>query len=104
MKKQFLFIFLSGLLLITISYVQILHKVIVEEGIANTIITECGEEPNEKSAEENSRETDQDEDSFKLVEIIALSAVSSHAGSRNLNYSFGLLTHYPEIVSPPPQS
>jgi hypothetical protein len=88
-----------------VSYVQIFHKM-SDKNIrleAATDLNADAEEGAEKTSEENSRETDQDEDSFKLVEIIAMSATNSLSSSRNQNYSFGLLTHYPEIVSPPPQ-
>lgn len=105
MKDRVSILLLSVLLLMAVSYVQIFHKM-SDENIhveTTTDLNSDAGEGEEKTSEENSRETDQDEDSFKLVEIIALSAANSHAGYRNLNYSFGLLTHYPEIVSPPPQ-
>jgi hypothetical protein len=105
MKDRVSILFLSVLLLMAVSYVQIFHK-ISDENIrveAATDLNTDAEEGAEKTSEENSRETDQDEDSFKLVEIIGLSAINSNAGSKNVHYSYGLLTHYPEIVSPPPQ-
>jgi hypothetical protein len=105
MKDRVSILLLSLLLLLAVSYVQIFHKMsdeITRVEAAADLNTDA-EEGAEKTSEENSRETDQDEDSFKLVEITSLSVVNSHAGSRNANYSYGLLTHYPEIVSPPPQ-
>jgi hypothetical protein len=104
MKKHFLLICLSGLLLITVSYVQILHKILVKEGVTNTVLTDCGEEPIEKSSEENTRETDQDEDPFRIGEMMMVSSENSQINSKNENYSLGLLGYYPEIVSPPPQN
>jgi hypothetical protein len=105
MKDRVSILLLSTLLLMAVSYVQVFHKMLNEnikvEIVAN--VNTDAEEGAEKTSEENARETDQDEDSFKLVELIAMSAVNSLSDSRNENYSFGLLTHYPEIVSPPPQ-
>jgi hypothetical protein len=105
MKDRVSILFLSFLLLMTVSYVQIFHKM-SDENIrveAAIDLNADAEEGAEKTSEENSRETDQDEDPLKLVEIIALLAVNPHAGTKNVNYSFGLLKHYREIVSPPPQ-
>lgn len=104
MKDRLSILFLSVLLLIAVSYVQIFHKM-SDENIrveAAIDLNADAEEKAEKTSEENSRETDQDEDSLKL-EIIALLAVNPHAATKNVNYSFGLLKHYREIVSPPPQ-
>lgn len=87
-----------------VSYMQVFHKISNEHirTEATTDVNTDAEEGAENTSEEN-RETDQDEDSFKLVEKIAMSAANSLSAIRNENYSFGLLTHYPEIFSPPPQ-
>jgi len=105
MKDRVSILFLSSILLMAVSYVQIFHNM-SEENIrveAAIDLNADAEEGAEKTSEENSRETDQDEDPLKLVEIIALLAVNPHACTKNVNYSFGLLKHYREIVSPPPQ-
>jgi len=103
MKNRFYLILISGLLLITVSYAQILHKVIVKENIINTVPADRGEESSEKSSEENTRETDQDEDAFRLIEMILTDSSVSLRSSKNEYCSVDPSGHNPEILLPPPQ-
>jgi len=106
MKDRGYILFLSAFLLIAVSYGQVFHKILkdnrflVEE---TSDINDDVEEGTEKSSEENTREADQDEDSFNLLDSIALSSINSLSDSNDENYLFGLSGFNPEIVSPPPQ-
>ncbi len=104
MKNRFYLFFISGLLLITVSYAQILYKVIVKENIINTIPADCGEESAENSSEENTRETDQDEDAFRLIEMILTDSSLSLRCSKKDYSPIDPSGHNPEILLPPPQA
>jgi len=104
MKNRFYLVFISGLLLITVSYTQILYKAIVKENIINTIPADCGEESAENSSEENTRETDQDEDVFRLIEMILTDSSLSLRCSKNDYSPIDTSGHNPEILLPPPQA
>lgn len=106
MKNRIYILFISSLLFVTVAYTQVLHKIITKQNHSFVLTDTNGdaEEPIEKtSSEENTREIDQDEDSFNLNETIMLSIENSLSDSKNQNYSFGMSGFYPEIVSPPPQ-
>jgi len=104
MKSRFYLIFISGLLLITVSYAQVLHKIIVKEVINNTELADCAEESNETSTEENTLETDQDEDPFRPIEMILTDSSLSLRQFKNDYRSIDPPGHNPEILLPPPQA
>lgn len=107
LKDRLSILFLSGMLLIAVSYVQIFHRILNDNRFLVEVASEVSndaEEEAEKSTEENERETDQDEDPFHAGEIILLPIKSDLSYSKNESYSFGLFGFYPEIVSPPPQA
>jgi hypothetical protein len=106
MKNRLSIVFLSTLLLMAVTYVQVVQKFIVDHHFSTELINNVNddaEENTQKTSEENSRETDQDEDPFSVNEAIMISSVSSGFNLKDVNYSFGQLGYYPEIVSPPPQ-
>lgn len=105
MKDRVSILFLSALLLMAVCYVQVFHKISNHKSFLVEVSGEVNDnaEEGEKSTEENSRETDQDEDPFNLGEMPMIASANSLLESKNENYSFGLLGYYPEIVSPPPQ-
>jgi hypothetical protein len=106
MKERISILFLSALLLIAVSYAQVFHEILNDQYFSVKVSIDPNadaEEGSEKSNEENTRETDQDEDPFNLGEMMMTSAVNSLVENKNENYSFGLWGFYPEIVSPPPQ-
>jgi hypothetical protein len=105
MKDRISILFLSALLLMAVSYVQVFQKILDDPRFSvQLMVNDDAEENTEKSAEENARETDQDEDPFRLAEIITIHSSNSLVNALNENYSFGHLGYYPEIVSPPPQA
>jgi len=101
MKIRFHIILLASLLLFTVSSAPTIYRVITKA--SPLVINDFGEEVPEKSSEETSRETDQDEDPFNFGELIVISVTNSLAISKSVRYPLGLLGYYPEIVSPPPQ-
>lgn len=103
MKQRFYLIFISSLLLLTVSYTQILSKIIVKENIINFVVTDSSEEPKEKSSEENERDADPDDDSFRLKEMIVLTS-NGVVGSEIAYLTINLPGHHREIPSPPPQA
>jgi hypothetical protein len=107
MKDRISILFLSVLLLMAVSYVQVFQKILDKNRFSVEVIhdaNEAAEEGAEKTGEENARETDQDEDPFRLVEMMMIASRNPVTNSKNENYSFGQLGFYPEIVSPPPQA
>jgi hypothetical protein len=103
MKIRFHIILLASLLLFTVSYAPVIYRVIANISPTGLVINDCGEEIPEKSSDETSRETDQDEDPFSFGQLMVISDTNTLAISKNERYSLGLLGYYPEIVSPPPQ-
>jgi hypothetical protein len=107
MKNRRHVLFLSALLLFTIGYEQVFIKISGDNSIliklSSTINSEAEEGAENTSGAEN-RETDTDEDSFKLNEMMLTSFAYSGDSSKNALHSSHLSTYYPEIVSPPPQS
>lgn len=107
MKNRRHVLFLSALLLFAIGYGQVFLKIsknlssFVE--ISSKMNNEAGERA-EKTSGEESRESDTDEDSFRLNEIKQTSFANSGDSSKKSHHSSRLSTYYPEIVSPPPQS
>lgn len=91
-----------------ISYVQVFLKISDDNGILVEVaanMNDDAEEGAEKtSTEEQNRETDSDEDPLKLNETILTASANSDDSSKNAYHSSGPATHYPEIVSPPPQA
>lgn len=107
MKDRISILFLSVLLLLAVSYVQVFQKFIDDHRFSVEVIhdaNDAAEEGAEKTAEENARESDQDEDPFRLVEMMMIASGNPFTNSMIGNYSFGQLSFYPEIVSPPPQA
>lgn len=108
MKNRRHILILSALLLMAISYVQVFLKISDDNGILVEVaanMNDDAEEGAEKtSTEEQNRETDSDEDPFKLNETILTASANSDDSSKNAYHSSGPATHYPEIVSPPPQA
>lgn len=106
MKNRRHVLFLSVLLLFAIGYGQVFLKISKDISILVEISSEINneaEEGAEKTSGEESRETDTDEDSFKLNQMMQISFVYSGDSSKNAHHSSRHSTHYPEIVSPPPQ-
>jgi hypothetical protein len=106
MKNGLSILFLSIVLLMAVSYAQVVQKLLVEHRFSAELVknvNDDAEESTQKTSEENARETDQDEDPFSINEVIIISSGSCPFNLKNPNYSFGQLGYYPEIVSPPPQ-
>lgn len=105
MKDRASILFLSALLLFAVSYTQFVHNIVTDRFSKEMVseINNDAEEEAEKSSEEKTRLTDQDEDPFRMGEMMLSSSTLSAFEPKNENYSFGHLGYYPEIVSPPPQ-
>jgi hypothetical protein len=107
MKNRRHVLFLSALLLFTIGYEQVFLKISGDNSslvkISSKINSEA-EEGAEKTSGEENRESDADEDSFKLNEMMQTSFAYSGDSCKNVHHSSRLSTYYPEIVSPPPQA
>lgn len=106
MNFRLYILFISSVLFVTVSYTQVILKIIAKQNHAFVHSDNNGdaEEPIEKtSSEENTREIDQDEDSFNLNETISLSIERSLSSPKNESYLLGLSGFYPEVVAPPPQ-
>lgn len=91
----------------SVSYVQVFQKLVNDKPFSVEVFNNANddaEENTQKTSEENARETDQDEDPFRINEAIIISSASTLFNLKNANYSFGQLGYYPEIVSPPPQA
>ena len=103
MKMRFNILCVSGILLLTIGYTQILDRIVMTD-LTCKVMNDSSEEPIEKSSEENNRTTDQDEDPFWISEITITSPESLPPSTKSESYIFGISSHYPEIVAPPPQA
>ncbi len=106
MKVRIYMLLLSALLLGAVSYVQIFQKIVDDRCSSMQIINDTNDDAEEgadNTSEENSREIDQDEDSFNPLESLVFLSTCLVSELKNDAYSFGLLRYYPEIVSPPPQ-
>jgi hypothetical protein len=107
MKDRLSILIFSMLLLMAVSYVQVFQKLLIDNRFSVELLNvanDDAEENTQKTSEENARETDLDEDPFRLVEMMILAIGNLRGNSKIENYSFGHLGYFPEIVSPPPQA
>lgn len=107
MKDRLSILIFSTLLLMAVSYGQVIQKLMVDNNFSKEFVNDVNddaEENTQKTSEENSRESDLDEDPFSINDDVLVSLNRSHLNLKNTNYSFGQFGYYPEIVSPPPQA
>ncbi len=106
MKDRLSIFLLSALLLVTISYVQVFQKILADHGSSAVVfsgLNDDTEENPENTSEENANETDQDEAAIRMDDMMVL-FVSFLDQSKTEIFCFNWISHYPEIVSPPPQA
>jgi hypothetical protein len=107
MKRRVSILFLSTLLLLSGSFLQVIQKLMDDNHYTIELVNDGNddaEENTQKTSEENARETDLDEDPFSIDESIVISSDGSLFSLKNADYSFGQVGYFPEIVSPPPQA